>query len=167
MRISVLCLGFTVSLLSVSPVLAEPKAVVNGSERADLEIAARKACMVGNTEKGVDILADLFLASGESVYIFNQGRCFQQNHQWQKAIDRFSEFLRTAKDASPEARADAQAHLAECETKLASAHASPTEPAATALPPSAPLPSRPAEPVAPTGAEDPTTTTAASIGAVV
>jgi hypothetical protein len=143
-----LCLALAVSLICASPVLAQTGSGSKLAERPELEHAARKACMVGNFAKGVDILADLFLASGDAVYIYNQGRCFQQNHQWQEAIDRFAEYLRKAKSISEAERSEAQAHIAECEERLSKAVAAPSEPApqpvvtvpVTSPPPPAPAP---------------------------
>jgi hypothetical protein len=99
------------------------------ADRIETEHAARKACMIGNFARGVDILADLFIATGDPVYIYNQGRCFEQNHQWQEASDRFAEYLRKAKTISETERSEAQSHIAECEEHIAKPVAAPSEPA--------------------------------------
>jgi hypothetical protein len=143
-----LCLALAISLICASPVLAQTGSSGKVAERSEAEHVARKACMVGNFAKGVDILADLFLATGDAVYIYNQGRCFQQNHQWQEASDRFAEYLRKAKGISEAERAEAQSHITECEEHLSKAVAAPSEPApqpvvmvpVTSPPPPAPAP---------------------------
>jgi hypothetical protein len=83
------------------------------------ERAARKACLGGDFNKGVNILADLFVSTKDPTYIFNQGRCFEQNHRYEDAISRFEEYLRVP-DANLDAadRASAEKHIADCKEKL-------------------------------------------------
>ncbi len=144
-----LCLAFVLSLVCASPAFAQTGSTGRSFDRGEADRAAHKACMVGNFAKGVDILADLFLATGDAVYIYNQGRCFQQNHQWQEAIDRFAEYLRKAKTISETERAEAQSHIAECQAHLPAAPASPPDPPAqpvAAAPISTPLAPAPSAP---------------------
>ena len=78
------------------------------------EREARKACLSGDYATGVAILSDLFLDTKVATYIFNQGRCYEQNERYEEAISRFREFQRTSnvdKDV-------AQTHIAECEALL-------------------------------------------------
>ena len=42
---------------------------------------AKTACVAGDVPKGVRLLAELYTASGDPIWIFNQGRCYQQNDQ--------------------------------------------------------------------------------------
>jgi hypothetical protein len=79
--------------------------------------AAKKACAAGDFRTGVEILAELYVSTDDPVFIFNQGRCYEQSHQWTNAIDRFREFQRKAKD-NPAALADAEKHIAECQGYL-------------------------------------------------
>ncbi len=83
------------------------------------ERTARKACLGGDYNRGVNILADLFVSTKDPTYIFNQGRCFEQNHRYEDAISRFEEYLRVP-DAklSGEDRASAEKHIADCKEKL-------------------------------------------------
>jgi hypothetical protein len=83
------------------------------------ERAARKACLGGDYNKGVNILADLFVSTKDPTYIFNQGRCFEQNHRYEDAISRFEEYLRVP-DANLDAadRASAEKHIADCKDRL-------------------------------------------------
>jgi hypothetical protein len=85
-------------------------------EREARERAARKACLTGDYAKGVELLADLFLDSGNITYIFNQGRCLEQNHRYEDAIARFREYLVKGVSLSAEERADADKHIAVCQS---------------------------------------------------
>jgi len=78
------------------------------------ERLAQKACLSGNYQKGVEILSDLYVSTKDPVYIYNQGRCFEQNGRCEDAILRFREYLRKAKRASDEEREEAEKHIAEC-----------------------------------------------------
>jgi hypothetical protein len=79
---------------------------------------ARAACLSGDYPKGVRLLTDLYLATTDAVWIFNQGRCFQQNGQASQALARFKEYLRKAKDAAPEDIKEAEGYVKELEAEL-------------------------------------------------
>jgi hypothetical protein len=122
-------------LLQVKPAFA--------TGRQPRERAARKACLTGDPAKGVSILADLFLDTKDPTYIFNQGRCFEQNRKYEDAIARFEEYLVTANAVlSQEDRAAAEKHIATCREALARERSSSS--ATTLLQPSTPLSSEPA-----------------------
>jgi len=131
-----------ISLLLVSAPAA-------AASRQSRERLARKACLTGDYAKGVDILSDLFVDTRDPTYIFNQGRCLQQNRRYEDAIARFEEYLR-APDAmlGPEDRAAAEKQIAECKSKLPKDRPdSPIQPAPQ--PQTLPEPPPTAEPVAP------------------
>jgi hypothetical protein len=88
--------------------------------RQSQEKAARKACLTGDYNSGVAILADLFIEYKSPVYVFNQGRCLEQNSRYKDAIARFEEFLRIGETATlePDDRAAAEKHIADCKAKL-------------------------------------------------
>lgn len=86
-------------------------------ERA-AEKAAKKACAAGDFRKGVEILADLYVSTDDETFIYNQGRCYEQNHQWVSAIDRFREYLLKSPATSLSERAQAEKHIADCEALL-------------------------------------------------
>jgi tetratricopeptide (TPR) repeat protein len=121
---------------------AAPAAAAN---RAAQERAARKACLNGDYAKGVDILSDLFVDTKDPTYIFNQGRCFEQNRRYEDAIGRFDEYLRAAQgDLKAEDKASAEKHRSDCKEKLAEERAtSPVQPAPLASPPIAAPPQGP------------------------
>jgi hypothetical protein len=140
-------------LLFAVPLLVSSSAHAQAA-RGVQERAAKKACLVGDTAKGVEILADLYVDSNDPTYIFNQGRCFEQNRLYEDAIARFREYLVKAKRASPEDQADAEKHIAACQTYLAEAEAAkaaspPVAQPEPTLPPFAGLPGNapPAGPV--------------------
>lgn len=136
-------------LLPVAPAFA--------ASRQAQERAARKACLTGDYAKGVSILADLFLASKDPTYIFNQGRCLEQNRKYEDAIARFQEYLVVAEPVlSREDREAAEKHISTCKENLAQQRGSsstttapqplaplPTPPIPTPVPPPTPEPSGP------------------------
>ena len=79
----------------------------------------------------MDLLSDLFLDSKDPTYIFNQGRCFQQNNRYEDAIARFREYLRKATAISPQEQADTERYIDECERLLRA----PQPPSAPGAPP--------------------------------
>lgn len=89
-----------------------------GSREEVRERAARKACMAGDFRKGVSILSDLFLDTKDPTYVYNQGRCFEQNGRFGDALLRFEEYLRIAGTLSDDDKAEAQKHIADCQKRL-------------------------------------------------
>jgi hypothetical protein len=89
--------------------------------RQSQEKAARKACLTGDYNTGVSILADLFIEHTTPVYVYNQGRCLEQNSRYKDAIARFEEFLRIGETSplDPADRDSAQKHIEDCKAKLA------------------------------------------------
>jgi len=124
-------------LLASAPAVASSR---EAKDRAASERAARKACLKGDYGKGVDILTDLFVDTKEPTYIFNQGRCFEQNRRYEDAIGRFEEYLRVPNARlSPEDRALAEKHIADCKEKLPRERVdSPTQPPPQPTPPLVP-----------------------------
>ena len=82
------------------------------------EAQARKACLTGKVDEGIALLADLFVATGNPNFVFNQGRCFEQNSRPAEALPRFREFLRIARGLRPQERADVERHIAECQAAV-------------------------------------------------
>lgn len=123
-------------------VLMAPSA--HAASKEGKERAARKACLGGDYAKGIEILSDLFIDTQDPTFLFNQGRCFEQNSRYQEAIGRFREYLRKASGLSPKDRAEAETHIADCQALLAGKDAAPsdrhpeTDPAAFATEPPSP-----------------------------
>jgi hypothetical protein len=77
--------------------------------------------LAGDSEQGISILTDLFIETRDAAWIFNQGRCYEQNGLYRKAGDRFREYLRLGgKDVDL-----AKKHIDECEALAASPSADP------------------------------------------
>jgi hypothetical protein len=89
--------------------------------RQSQEKAARKACLTGDYATGVSILADLFVEHTTPVYVYNQGRCLEQNSRYKDAIAKFEEYLRIGETATldPADRASAVKHIEDCKAKIA------------------------------------------------
>jgi hypothetical protein len=131
----------SVLFASAGPVVAQ-----KGQSKSSKEKAAKKACSVGDYQKGVEILADIYVDTNDPAYVYNQGRCYQQNGQFKEAIQRFREYLRKAQGLPGSGSADAEKNVAECEAALereaplpAPGPAAPTPPPATAPEPATPV----------------------------
>lgn len=126
-------------IVVVPLLLAAAPAAAAAPNRQAQERAARKACLNGDYAKGVDILSDLFVDTKAPNYIFNQGRCLEQNRRYEDAIGRFDEYLRAAPEQlKPEDKAAAEKHRSDCKAKLDEERGtSPTQPAPQPSPPSA------------------------------
>jgi hypothetical protein len=137
------------SLFAVGPSLAASKQPHGQPKAESQEKAARKACLNGDYAEGVAILSNLFVETKNTNYIFNQGRCFEQNRRYEDAIARFQEFLRAGRGKlSASDKTEAEQHVVDCKQMLAQERASAPgqtapEPFA-APPPSAALPPEPA-----------------------
>jgi hypothetical protein len=79
---------------------------------------AKKACAAGDFRKGVEILAGLYVDTDDIAHIYNQARCYEQNHQFSSAIDRFHEVLRKTPNQTAIEKADVEKHIADCEAFL-------------------------------------------------
>lgn len=90
----------------------------NAANAQAKERAARKACLTGDPDTGISLLADLFIDSDDITYIFNQGRCLEQNQRYEEAIGRFREYLTKGRNLKPAFRADAERHIAICQSYL-------------------------------------------------
>jgi hypothetical protein len=105
-----------VSLMLLVAVLTLPKAARAVSIEAKGR-AAKVACLSGDYAKGVGLLAEMFVSTGDAIHIYNQGRCFEQNGKYEEAIVRFREFLRKHPE-SDAAGGDAEKHIADCEALI-------------------------------------------------
>jgi hypothetical protein len=98
------------------------------------ENTARKACLDGDYRQGVAALTTLFVQTRDPTYIFNQGRCLEQNRRYEDAIARFQEYLRAGrKSLEANDKVEAEQHIADCKEMLAQERG-------TAPPPAAPQP---------------------------
>jgi hypothetical protein len=134
------------TVLSLFGVVLMIEPTARAQDRAAKERAARKACLSGSYVQGVDLLSDLFIDTKDPMYIFNQGRCFQQNNRYDEALGRFREYLRMAPNLSSEDRATTEKHIADCQAILeasggaaAQPPAAQPSPAVVAPPPTGPV----------------------------
>jgi hypothetical protein len=126
MRGIVVGLRGSLAFLSVASVLLlSVPAQAAGKSREQREIEARKNCAAGRVEAGIEILAELLAEYGHPNYIYNQGRCYQQNGRSLEAITRFKEYLRAAQDAPPDERSRVERFIAELEQELQKASPPP------------------------------------------
>jgi hypothetical protein len=147
--------SLTIFSICVLPLVWAQSAQARSKSKSaeDPELMARKACAEGDFKKGVSILADIYVRSKEPTHIFNQGRCYEQNHQWISAIDRFREYLRKAPRLPPDEVKDTDAHIAECKRLLdeeEARNAPPPVPSPAPYPPPQPVPNpEPPQPASP------------------
>jgi hypothetical protein len=123
-------------LLLLVPFLLPARAVQAGSvESVDAkERRARTSCLAGDYADGVRLLSELFVTTMNATFIYNQGRCFEQNRRYEDAIGRFQEYLRAGKKLTKAEKADAAKHIEGCKELLASERAQ-AAPVALAAPP--------------------------------
>lgn len=85
---------------SIATVLVVATLVAAPARAADkLEAKERKArveCAAGDYAEGVRLLAELWVATGDATFLYNQGRCYEQSGQNNLAVSRFREYLRKA-----------------------------------------------------------------------
>jgi len=158
-RISLVVFAFGLTLVPESAALAQAQ--------DPREVEARKDCLTGKYEAGAALLAELFAETGNTNFVYNQARCYEQNAKPDEAIQHFREYLRIAGKLSADEKADVERHIAECRAMKAEQEqqqrgAAPLAPAILPTPvaPSAPLlpvsPSLPqAAPTTETGGSSP------------
>jgi hypothetical protein len=102
-----------VFLLIALAVPATGAAQSQGGAPAETEALARRAqaaCLSGRMDEGVRILAELFAQTDDGNYIFNQGRCYQENGRPTEAVARFRMYLGRS-DAEPAVAARARQYI--------------------------------------------------------
>jgi hypothetical protein len=122
-------------------------------DRETKERVAKKACLLGDYKKGTEILADLYLDTNDATYLYNQGRCLEQNGQNESAVLRFQEYLRKAQKLSPADADEVRKRINDLQAALdhrgkpapAEPVAAPTPAPATATPPAQTTPAMPTE----------------------
>jgi tetratricopeptide (TPR) repeat protein len=110
---------------------ADPKAA---------ELQARRAFTAGEYAKALDIYVDLYGETRHPTYLRNIARCHQNLGHADKAIAGFREYLRKAKNVTPEQQAEVEKYIAEMEElkkkeSAASSSSSASSPASAAPPP--------------------------------
>ena len=104
---------------------------------------AKTACAAGDVAKGDRLLGELYTATKDPTWIFQQGRCLQQNKASAQALERYQEYLGKAKTAAKSGAAtktvaEAEGHVKTLEAEIAAQNKKPTPsepaPAAEAAP---------------------------------
>jgi hypothetical protein len=111
------------------------------------EAEAKRACDAGRVQEGARLLTELLRRTNDGTYIFNLGRCHQQNGQADKALREFRTYLRRP-DQDPAAAAAARAYIAQLDPPPPAPAVNPPSDLPPALPAAAAVPS-PAAPVVP------------------
>ena len=144
------------SLATMASASRHAEAASKTEKRATAEKAAKKACITGDVRTGIDLLGDLYVETNDATYIYNQGRCFEQNHHWGDALDRFKEYLRKVPDLPATDRANVERHISDCQAEQAKLEPPAAPPIATPSP--APLPAAATAPPPSAGTENLTAT---------
>jgi hypothetical protein len=96
---------------------------------------AKVKCLAGDVSGGVALLAELYVATRDTTYLYNQARCYQQNGRTEDAINRFREYLRIQANVAPDERQRVEGYIAELERdRDARARATATPVTATPVP---------------------------------
>jgi tetratricopeptide (TPR) repeat protein len=122
--------------------IASPAIAQFSNAQQAREKEAKKACLAGKNsyEQGIEILAELFAITNEPTYIYNQGRCYQQNNQPDLALSRFQEYLRKDPKMTPKEKATLEKYMKECADQIAK-----NQPPTTVAAPPTPQPVKVAE----------------------
>lgn len=87
------------------------------------ETEAKKACLANRPDRGIELLAELYAETNDATYIYNQGRCYQQNGRSADAVIRFREYLRKATGIAAGEKAEVERSIAELEDQQRKAQA--------------------------------------------
>jgi tetratricopeptide (TPR) repeat protein len=119
------------AIVLIAAVPARADEPVRSDAQNDPRVAqARTACLAGDVQQGIRLLAELFTATNDPGWLFNQGRCYQQNGMVEMAISRFREFLRKSPESESTLRRQAHEHIDELEHRAQASRAAEPLPAA-------------------------------------
>jgi len=99
------------------------------------ELEAKKACLSNRPDRGIELLADLYAESNDPTYIYNQGRCYQQNGRGADALIRFREYLRKTPNLPASEKAEVERTISELENQQNEQQKKAQTAAATPAPP--------------------------------
>ncbi len=133
--------AFVMALSAFAPTVARAEI-----DEAAMSTEARKACLSGAMQAGIDRLVTLYLETRKPTYLHNQARCYEQNGQYESAVARYREYLRVAEDLPSERRASVEASVLRLEESIARRQ---TVPAATVPAPNVALTAPPPAVAAP------------------
>src|SRR5512140_2433162 len=87
---------------------AKKKEEKKKDDRKPQEMQARAAFAAGRYAEALDIFANLYAETLHPTYLRNIGRCYMNMDQPDKAGTSFREYLRKAKDLTPEERQEVE-----------------------------------------------------------
>jgi tetratricopeptide (TPR) repeat protein len=130
--------ALAIAAVVMSVALAALAPAAAAEDEAAVEIKARTYFASGEFKQALEIYARLYVETMHPTYLRNIGRCHQNLGDPDKAIASFREYLRKAKDLSPDQRAEIDGYIAEMEqlkrSNAARASTAPPAPAATDAP---------------------------------
>lgn len=130
--------ALAIAAVVMSVALAASGQAAAAEDEATVEIKARTYFASGEFKQALEIYARLYVETMHPTYLRNIGRCHQNLGDPDKAIASFREYLRKAKDLSPDQRAEIDGYIAEMEqlkrSNAARASTAPPAPAATDAP---------------------------------
>jgi hypothetical protein len=147
---------FSVLLACAVGALCQAPVAQAASKKTDKrEIDARHAFASGRYQEAADLFAELYAEKPHPTYLRNIGRCYQNLHQPDQAINAFHDYLRQAKDLPSAEKAEINGYIVEMEAlkkkqdkAVAATPAPPPSPPQPASPPPAASPPRPVLPAA-------------------
>ena len=134
--------SLSVLLASAVGALCQAPVALAASKKADKrEVEARHAFAAGRYQEAANLFAELYAEKPHPTYLRNIGRCYQNLHQPDQAINAFHDYLRQAKDLPSAEKAEIDGYIAEMEAlkkkqdKALAAPAPPPAPPPSHAPP--------------------------------
>lgn len=130
------------------------------AQKADArEVRARELFAVGRYAEALELYGKLYAETTHPTYMRNIGRCYQNMGEPDKAISSFREYLRQARELTPNQRAQVEGYIGEMEDlRRQRQAASPPPPATSPKTTTAPVGEPPPTIVAPSPTVPPTPT---------
>ena len=94
MRTTMVTVRLMATTLVAAALVAAPARAADKVEAKERK--ARVECAAGNYTEGVRLLAELWVATKDANFLYNQARCYEQNGKNDQAVTRFREYLRKA-----------------------------------------------------------------------
>jgi hypothetical protein len=104
--------------IAMGAIVAAAGRTAQAQPRDPRELDAKTACLANRPDRGIELLAELYAETNNPTYIYNQGRCFQQNGRAADAVTRFREYLRKAPSIDAAEKAQVQGYIAELEEQI-------------------------------------------------
>ena len=98
-------------LLALGLFAAAPKIALAAPDARELQ--AREDFVAGRYEAALELFARLYAETLHPNYLRNIGRCYQNLGQPDRAITSFHDYLRKAKDVTPDERAEIEGYIKE------------------------------------------------------